>query len=451
MRTPSAFTTAPETGGDLDQVLDARAVRAVFQPLIDLDSGDVLGYEALARGPAGSPLESPGALVPAAYASGRVAELDWACRAAAFGAACRAELHPSLSLFVNCEPVSLGVACPDDLRPLVEAAERQLHVVMEVTERAVARDPAGLLGAVARARAVGWGVALDDVGAEPASLAVMPFVRPDVIKLDLRLVQGRTTAEVARIVNAVRAQAERTGARILAEGIETRRHAEIARSLGATIGQGYLYGRPGMLPTVTRAPRGQVLLLRNDFVVETRTPFEVVTASRATERAPKDLLRPMSMHIEHKGLDAAEPSVLLACFQEARHFTSATRDRFGLLASRAALTGALGVGMPVTPMAGVRGAALGPDDPLRGEWDVVMVGPHFAAALVARDCGDDGPDARPPLRLRHHPRPRAGHPGPPNRCWTSWPRRADGQEASTRGPGWEGARSVVALVPAFPP
>ncbi|HEV2896177.1 MAG TPA: EAL domain-containing protein, partial [Actinomycetota bacterium] len=91
-----------------------------------------------------------------------------------------------------------------------------------MTERAVARDPGGLLGAVARARAVGWGVALDDVGAEPASLAVMPFVRPDVIKLDLRLVQGRTTAEVARIVNAVRAQAELTGARILAEGIETR-------------------------------------------------------------------------------------------------------------------------------------------------------------------------------------------------------------------------------------
>ena len=142
-------------------------------------------------------------------------------------------------------------------------AERRLRVVMEVTERAVARDPAGLLGAVAWARAVGWGVALDDVGAEPASLAVMPFVRPDVIKLDLRLIQGRTTAEVARIVNAVRAQAEQTGAHILAEGIETRRHAEIARTMGATIGQGYLYGRPGRLPTGIRPPRAAVGLLGN--------------------------------------------------------------------------------------------------------------------------------------------------------------------------------------------
>jgi DICT domain-containing protein len=118
----------------------------------------------------------------------------------------------------------------------------------------------------------------------------------------------------------------------------------------------------------------------------------VVSAERVPERAPKDLLLPMSMHIEDKGLDAAEPGVLLACFQEARHFTPGTRARFGRLAARAALTGALGAGMAVTPAPGVRGASLGPGDPLRGEWSVIMVGPHFAAALVARDRGDDGPD-----------------------------------------------------------
>jgi EAL domain-containing protein (putative c-di-GMP-specific phosphodiesterase class I) len=393
MSTDAAVSVAPEVAGELARIIDGRAVRAVFQPLIDLASGDVVGFEALARGPAGSMLESPGALFEAAYGIGRVAELDWVCRAAAFQAAARAELDPVLRLFVNCEPASLGVACPDDLWPVVDVAERRLRVVMEVTERAVARDPAGLLGAVARARAVGWGVALDDVGAEPASLAVMPFVRPDVIKLDLRLVQGRTTAEVARIVNAVRAQAELTGARILAEGIETRRHAEIARTLGATLAQGYLYGRPGVLPTGSRPTRAAVELLQEPPATDPRTPFEIVAAERAPERAPKDLLLPMSKHIEHKALDAAEPGVLLACFQEAGHFTPATRVRFGRLSARVALTGALGVGMPPTPAPGVRGAALHPGDPLRGEWDVIMVGPHFAAALVARDCGDDGPDA----------------------------------------------------------
>ena len=114
-------------------------------------------------------------------------------------------------------------------------------------------------------------MALDDVGAEPASLAVMPFVHPDVVKLDLQLVQGRTTAEVARIVNAVRAQAERTGARILAEGIETRRHAETARTLGATVGQGWLYGRPGRLPEGTWPPRTPLGLLAEPAAVEDQT------------------------------------------------------------------------------------------------------------------------------------------------------------------------------------
>ena len=54
--------------------------------------------------------------------------------------------------------------------------------------------PAELLAAVERLRARGWGVALDDVGADHRSLALMPFVRPDVIKLDLRLVQANSDA-----------------------------------------------------------------------------------------------------------------------------------------------------------------------------------------------------------------------------------------------------------------
>ena len=129
MHTPTAAPPAPEVAGELDRIVGARAVRAVFQPLVDLDSGDVVAYEALARGPAGSPLEPPAALFETAYGSVRVAELDWACRAAAFAAAAGAGLDPSLRLFVNCEPVSLGVPCPDDLWPVVDAAERRLRVV----------------------------------------------------------------------------------------------------------------------------------------------------------------------------------------------------------------------------------------------------------------------------------------------------------------------------------
>lgn len=354
----------------------------------------MLGYEALARGPIGSPLESPAALFGAAYRAGRVAELDWACRAAAFAEAARCGLGPPFTLFVNSEPISLSVPCPEDLRPAIEAAKGRLRVVVEVTERAVAGDPARLLATVAQARQAGWGIALDDVGAAPASLAVLPFVRPDLIKLDLRLLQGRTTAEAAHIINTVRAQAERTDAAVIAEGIETIKHAREAVAAGATIGQGFLFGHPAPLPSPMPSPGGTIPLLRNPDTAERPTPWEVVATAREPRRATKELLLEMSMHLEHQGLDAAEPNVLLACFQEGSRFTPATRSRFEFLATRAAFTGALGHGMPVTPVAGVRGADLAPDDPLRGEWDLVVIGPHFAAALVAKDCGDGGPDAQ---------------------------------------------------------
>jgi EAL domain-containing protein (putative c-di-GMP-specific phosphodiesterase class I) len=392
MRTPSDSQALTVGVDDFNRVLDERAVRAVFQPVVDLESRLVLGYEALARGPAGSPRETPGALFGAAYRAGRVAELDWACRAAAFTEAVRAGLGPPLTLFVNCEPVSLSVPCPDDLRPAIELAQGRLRVAIEVTERAVACDPARLLATVARARQVGWGVALDDVGAEPGSLAVLPFVRPDVIKLDLRLLRGRTTAEVAHIVNAVRAHAERTDAAVLAEGIETINHARAAVASGATLGQGFMFGHPGPLPATIPPPGDPIRLLIDPVAADAPTPWEVVAEAREVGQATKDLLLEMSMHLEHKGLDAAEPNVLLACFQEASNFTPATQGRFEFLATRAAFIGALGHGMPISPVAGVRGADLAADDPLRGEWDLVVIGPSFAAALVARDHGDSGPD-----------------------------------------------------------
>ena len=398
---PSVMATDDVDIDEFHRILDARDLRPVFQPIVDLATGRVVGYEALARGPRGSAYESPAALFAAAHRAERVSELDWACRARAFEAALGRRGGPrlpvDLPLFVNSEPTSLRSPCPPDLAPSMAAAEAGLRVVTELTERQIAHDPAALLSAVAQARQVGWGVALDDVGAEPQSLALMPFVRPEVIKLDLRLVQQRTTSQIARIVNAVLAQAEATSAAVLAEGIETSAHLETARALGATFGQGWMYGRPGPLPaSEPHAASGDPLVgipvSASAGLSPTATPFDVVAAVRATTRATKRLLMPLSQHLEEKVYDSADAPVLLACFQEARHFTPATRRRFADLARSAPLVAALGAGMPDRLEGTVRGADLGVGDALRGEWDVIVVGPHFAGALVARDCGDSGED-----------------------------------------------------------
>ncbi|AEV83614.1 Phytochrome-like protein cph2 [Actinoplanes sp. SE50] len=375
---------------DIHAVLDQRAVTPVFQPLADLTSGLIIGYEALSRGPAGTPWEAPMALFAAARAAGREPELDWICRAAAYRAALRAGFGAELNLFVNMEPTAWRVDCPADLVPVVEQARDRLRVVTEMTERVIADDPAALLAATGNCRENGWGVALDDVGADPMSLALMPFVHPDVVKLDMGLLRAPDHPATARVVAAVAAYAEASGAIVLAEGVETAEQMEVARTMGATLGQGWHLGRPGPLPGVL--PIGAALPTLGRARPETRTPFEVVARQRRLTRTTKAQLMPMSRHLEALAGDGPEPPVLLACFQDARNFTAATVRRFTRIAAHSPLVAALGAGLPATPAPGVRGAHLGPGDPLRGEWSVLVIGPHRAAALVARDLGDLAPE-----------------------------------------------------------
>src|SRR5690606_26390670 len=147
--------------------------RAVFQPIVELESARTIAYEALARGPEGSHFERPTRLFGYAYQTGRSAELDWVCRATAVSAAMAAGMPRHVTLFINAEPASLRTRCPPDLLETVQDGARDLTIVVELTERYLSRDPAGVLDAVAAARAAGVGVAIDDVGAEPASLAMM--------------------------------------------------------------------------------------------------------------------------------------------------------------------------------------------------------------------------------------------------------------------------------------
>jgi EAL domain-containing protein (putative c-di-GMP-specific phosphodiesterase class I)/DICT domain-containing protein len=381
-------------GGDaavLDDVLNERAVHAVYQPIVELDGGAVVAWEALARGPQGSPLERPDLLFGAAAAAGRTAELDWECRAAAVAGALDAGIGRGRPLFVNVEPNALGAPLPAHLEELWQRAGEELDVVVEITERSLTTRPAELLHALGQVRARGWRIAVDDVGADTRSLALMPLLRPDVIKLDLRLVQDQPTAEIAAIVNAVNAESERTGAVILAEGIETEQHLVTALAMGARLGQGWLFDRPGRIHA--GAPSGTTQIPRAiDAAPAGSTPYEVVAAVRDVRRGDKRLLLAITRHLENEAMALGPGAVVLSAFQEAERFTKATRRRYTLLAAHASFVAALGGAMPAEPAAGVRGASIGGNDGLLGEWSIAVLGPHFAGALVAVDLGDGGPD-----------------------------------------------------------
>jgi EAL domain-containing protein (putative c-di-GMP-specific phosphodiesterase class I) len=329
-------------------------------------------------------------LFAAARAAGRLSELDWLCvRKALEGATGR--LHPDQWLFVNVEP-EVAAQPPEEISDLLASVQGRLRVMVELTERALTERPAELLALVRDVRSRGWGIALDDVGADPRSLALMTLLDPDVVKLDLSLVQQRPSADIAEVVAAVSAYAEHTGAVILAEGLETDAHVHAAFGMGATIGQGWRFARPGALPLQTDAPQ-RPLTLQSKNERGASSPYAAV-AGESVLRSTKPLLIEMSKHLEQQALAIGPTALVLAAFQHQKYFTPRTSARYTALARNAALVGALGEGMPNEPAAGVRGATLIVGDPILQEWDIAVISPHFSAALVARDLGDSGPESR---------------------------------------------------------
>ena len=377
----------------LGDVLAAGAIRSVFQPIVDLTTSAVVGYEALARGPEGE-WESPQRLFTAAAEQGQLPALDAACRQAAFTGARARRLTPPLTVFVNVEPAALDTDVSPAQLAASQHAARGLRVVVEFTERALGADPAVLLDSVDRVRRLGWGVALDDVGAEPASLAFMSLLCPDVVKLDLRLVHDHPGQQVAQIMHAVNAYAERSGATILAEGIETPHHLRMARALGATLGQGWLFGHP--VPEPSPAATGPGLPPPAHLPhpgPRPTSPFGCLPLGVPLRRAPKSLLIQVSTHLEREALRLGPTALVAATFQDAVNLTPATAARYSQLADRAGFVAVLARDLtPARVPPGVRGVNLRAEDPIRGEWDVIVLDPHFAAALLARDLGDTGPD-----------------------------------------------------------
>ena len=386
----------------LDEVIRERSIVPLYQPIVDMsdqtvapEDYPVVAYEALARGPKGSPVEFPDKLFDTARATGRLAELDWVCRVAAVRGAMEAGLKAPFTLFCNMEPEAIDSPPPFDLRDIWEQAKQEVRVMTEITERALTVRPAELLATAAGIREGGWGIALDDVGTDATSLALMPFLDPDVIKLDLRLIQDTPTEDLAEVVNAVNAEAERSNLTILSEGIETEEHVRTSLAFGATLGQGWMFGKPAPLPDPLPEPGREVQLLGRKLGARFARPSRIMGTMQSIRGGTKPILHSMSKHLETQARSLGETAVILAIFEDAQYFAGTTKARYEELARETAFVGVLGSGMPAEPAEGVRGANIDANDELFDEWGIAVISPHFAAAFIARPHGDRSlPDAQ---------------------------------------------------------
>jgi hypothetical protein len=212
----------------------------------------------------------------------------------------------------------------------------------------------------------------------------MPFLDPDVIKLDLRLIQDTPTEDLAEVVNAVNAEAERSNLTILSEGIETEEHERTSLAFGATLGQGWLYGKPGPLPSPLPEPTRQVQLLGRKLGARQARVSRIVGTVQSIRQGNKQILHSMSKHLETQAHSLGETAVVLAIFEDAQFFGGATKDRYEELARATSFVGVMGAGMTAEPAPGVRGANIDGNDELFDQWGIAVISPHFAAAFVAR-------------------------------------------------------------------
>jgi EAL domain-containing protein (putative c-di-GMP-specific phosphodiesterase class I) len=227
------------------------AVRAVFQPIYDLATGAPRAYEGLVRPTPDSGFADAGSLFAAAEASGRTAELDLACLNTVMETAAGLRLPGNLS--VNLSPRTMEM---DDfsvhalLRLIVRHGLDPRRIVLELTEREAVEDLGRLRRTVEACRLAGIRIAADDVGAGNAGLRLLSQLRFDIVKIDLSLVQGGALHDASlEVVRTLRDLADRWGALVVAEGIETPAQLDVVRSLGIGAGQGYLLGRPTDRPS----------------------------------------------------------------------------------------------------------------------------------------------------------------------------------------------------------
>jgi len=234
----------------LREIIEQRRLSALFQPIIDLKSGEFVGFEGLIRGPADSPLHSPINLFGAAEQHGLSLEVEMLSRQTVLEAFARQDLPGNL--FLNVSPETLTNPSFKNgqtlafLRQLGIAPER---VIIEITENQPTFDFAAMRSALLHYRSMGFQIAIDDLGEGFSSLRLWSELRPEFIKVDMHFVQGVDRDPIKlQFLKSIQHIAESCGTQVIAEGVETEAELKVVKDIGIAFGQGYFIARPSPVP-----------------------------------------------------------------------------------------------------------------------------------------------------------------------------------------------------------
>lgn len=245
----------PELAAAVADVAQRRALVPRYQPIYDLATGEPVGFEGLVRPDETAQFADAVSLFVAAEATERTVELDLAAIEVVAAAVGDAVAGRYLSLNLSPRTLEAGAFRASDVVVILDRYGIDPHrVVIELTEREAIEDLARLQENLDACRAAGMRIAADDVGAGNAGLRLLSHIQFDVVKIDLSLVQGGVLRDAALgVLRAIRELAGRTGAVLVAEGIETPEQLSVVRRLGIAAGQGYLLAHPADEPQLDAA------------------------------------------------------------------------------------------------------------------------------------------------------------------------------------------------------
>jgi EAL domain-containing protein (putative c-di-GMP-specific phosphodiesterase class I) len=227
------------------RVLDGGSLTTMFQPIVSLDNGAVIGYEALARPEGFAAMDSVEPVFESARIGGQIRDLDWVCRRRAVQ---DAKLLPDgTTIFLNISAAALldPVHGVDQLLLLLRSTGRSpSSVVLEITEHERIRDYDVLAQVLDAYRAEGIRFALDDVGEGHATIELLAASGSEFLKLGRSLTMTSTKVGSHAAMDATLAFARVSGAAVIAEGVENEFVADLMKAGGITLGQGFGLGKP---------------------------------------------------------------------------------------------------------------------------------------------------------------------------------------------------------------
>lgn len=231
---------------EFEDIVNLEKIETLFQPIVSLKNGRILGYEALSRGPEESRFYRPDRLFEHAHQMEEVWKLDLLCRKKAIEKA--KDFVGENKLFINIDPLSIEDS--NFQKGFTKEHLKAFHldssdIVMEITEKTAIEDYGIFNKLLNSYRDQGYSIAVDDAGSGFSGLRTLAETRPEYIKIDMELVRNIDKDVLKQeLLKSIRTFSYTVGIKIIAEGIETPDEMRKLIELGIDYGQGYWLGRP---------------------------------------------------------------------------------------------------------------------------------------------------------------------------------------------------------------